>query len=37
MAGWERIFFMDNDIRDISPVALHETVGMLGRYGPWGC
>ena len=32
MAGWERIFFIDDDIRDISPVALHETVGMVGRY-----
>jgi hypothetical protein len=30
MLGWERIFFMDDDIRDIDARALLRTVSMLG-------
>ena len=30
--GWKRIFFMDDDIRDVTPVDLYATVAMLGRY-----
>lgn len=30
MLGWERIFFMDDDIRDISADALLRTVSLLG-------
>jgi hypothetical protein len=32
MMGWQRIFFMDDDIRDVTPVDLYTTVAMLGRY-----
>ncbi len=32
MLGWQSIFFMDDDIRDISPAHLLSTVAMLGRY-----
>jgi hypothetical protein len=32
MRGWERIFFMDDDIRNVAPEDLHATVSMLGRY-----
>jgi hypothetical protein len=32
MAGWERIFFMDDDIRDVAADDLRSTVAMLGRY-----
>jgi hypothetical protein len=30
MLGWERIFFMDDDIRDLDVPALLETVSLLG-------
>jgi hypothetical protein len=30
MLGWERIFFMDDDIRDLGAAALLETVSLLG-------
>jgi hypothetical protein len=30
MLGWERIFFMDDDIRDLDAAALLETVSLLG-------
>jgi hypothetical protein len=30
MLGWRRIFFLDDDIRDISPPDAHGTVTMLG-------
>jgi hypothetical protein len=30
MQGWQRIFFLDDDIRDINPVDVHSTVSMLG-------
>jgi hypothetical protein len=29
MLGWERIFFLDDDIRDLDAVALRETVSLL--------
>lgn len=32
MLGWQRIFFMDDDIRDVTPVDLYATVGMLGHH-----
>ena len=32
MLGWERVFFLDDDIRDINPADLHSTVTMLGSY-----
>jgi len=32
MLGWQRVFFMDDDIRDIHLPALHTTVSMLGQY-----
>ena len=32
MLGWKRIFFMDDDIRDVTSVDLYATVAMLGRY-----
>jgi hypothetical protein len=32
MLGWQRIFFLDDDIRDIDPVDVHSTVSMLGSY-----
>lgn len=31
MLGWERVFFMDDDIRDLGAAALLETVSLLGR------
>ncbi len=31
LLGWKRIFFMDDDIRDLSVAALLETVSLLGR------
>ena len=31
MLGWDRVFFMDDDIRDISLPDLHRTASMLGR------
>jgi hypothetical protein len=30
MVGWERIFFMDDDIRDLDSAELLETVALLG-------
>jgi hypothetical protein len=32
MMGWRRIFFLDDDIRDINPVDVQSTVSMLGSY-----
>jgi hypothetical protein len=32
MVGWERIFYLDDDIRDISDSALAVTVSMLGKF-----
>ena len=32
MLGWKRIFFMDDDIRDVTPADLYATVAMLGRH-----
>jgi hypothetical protein len=32
MAGWKRIFFLDDDIRDLAPQDLLVTVSMLDRY-----
>ena len=32
MLGWQRIFFLDDDIRDISHPDLQSTVSMLARY-----
>ena len=32
MLGWQRIFFMDDDIRSVTPVDLCATVGMLGHH-----
>ena len=31
MLGWKRIFFLDDDVRDISDTDLHTTVSMLQR------
>ena len=32
MLGWRRIFFLDDDIRDINPADVQSTVSMLGSY-----
>jgi hypothetical protein len=32
MLGWRRIFFLDDDIRDINPFDVQSTVSMLGSY-----
>jgi len=32
MLGWRRIFFLDDDIRDISSANVHSTVSLLGSY-----
>lgn len=32
MLGWQRIFFLDDDIRDINPADMHSTVSMLGSF-----
>jgi len=32
MVGWSRIFFIDDDVRDITPDDLAATVSLLGRY-----
>jgi len=32
MLGWQRIFFLDDDIRDINPVDVHSTVSMLASF-----
>lgn len=31
MLGWDRVFFMDDDIRDVSLPDLHRTASMLGQ------
>lgn len=36
MLGWKRIFFMDDDIREISADAILGTVSLLGTEGPSG-
>jgi len=36
MLRWQRIFFLDDDIRDISPADLQDTVSMLGYYSVAG-
>jgi hypothetical protein len=32
MLGWQRIFFLDDDIRNINPADVQSTVSMLGSY-----
>ena len=32
MLGWQRIFFMDDDIRDVTPADLYATVAVLGHH-----
>ena len=32
MLGWQRIFFLDDDIRDLDSSDLHEAASMLGPY-----
>lgn len=32
MQGWRRIFFLDDDIRDINPLDVQSTVSMLGSF-----
>lgn len=32
MLGWKRVFFMDDDIRDLDSADLHSAVSMLGPY-----
>jgi hypothetical protein len=34
MLGWNRIFFMDDDIREISAAAILDTVSLVGTAGP---
>ena len=36
MLGWQRIFFLDDDIRDITHSDLQRTVGMLGSFSAAG-
>lgn len=36
MLGWRRIFFLDDDIRDIDPFDVQSTVSMLGSYSTAG-
>jgi hypothetical protein len=36
MLGWKRIFFMDDDIREIGAEAILGTVSLLGANGPGG-
>lgn len=36
MLGWNRIFFMDDDIREIDAAAVLDTVSLLGTEGPLG-
>jgi hypothetical protein len=36
MLGWQRIFFMDDDIRDVTADALAALTGLLGANGPAG-
>ena len=38
MLQWNRIFFLDDDVRDITPPDLQATVNMLSSFsaaGPW--
>ena len=37
MLGWRRIFFLDDDIRDISHLDLQSTVSMLGPFPRRAC
>ena len=32
MLGWQRIFFLDDDIRNVNTADVHSTVSMLGSY-----
>ena len=32
MLGWERVFFMDDDIRDVASADIFAAIAMLGRY-----
>jgi hypothetical protein len=32
LLGWDRVFFMDDDIRDVNPSDLRSTVSMLDNY-----
>jgi hypothetical protein len=36
MLGWRRIFFLDDDIRDIDPLDVKSTVSMLGSHSTAG-
>jgi hypothetical protein len=36
MLGWQHIFFMDDDIRDVTVDALASLAGLLGTDGPYG-
>jgi hypothetical protein len=36
MLGWRRIFFLDDDIRDINPADVDRTVDLLGSYATAG-
>jgi hypothetical protein len=36
MLGWRRIFFLDDDIRNIDPLDVKSTVSMLGAYSAAG-
>ena len=36
MLGWESIFFMDDDIRDVDSADLSRTIAMLGTYNTVG-
>ena len=36
MVGWERVFFLDDDIRDLDASDLREVATMLGPYGAVG-
>ena len=36
MLGWRRIFFLDDDIRDINPIDVQSTVSMLGSFATRG-
>ncbi len=36
MLGWNRIFFMDDDIREIDAAAILDTVSLLGTEAPHG-
>jgi hypothetical protein len=36
LVGWQRVFFLDDDIRDLDATALRRTVTMLGQYSAVG-